>query len=244
MSLNLAQRPFVNRRPLQRLVVALWIVAGLTALTDAILYLDFLQGSGRQSRERILELESQIDTARQSIASLKTELGGYDLQAQAEHVRFLNEKIDERTFGWSLLFDRLAEALPRGVRLTNLSPRVGSDHDRGDAREDRIVLSLQGRAENDASLLELIKRLYANPAFAEPNLTNESVRQDGIQFVLSVRYLPEAPEPAPEETVEAASGEEAVSAEGRQEVASGTEEPPAPAEATEAAAAEPVEPPK
>ena len=172
MSANLASRPFVNRRPIRRLGVALWLVVGIVGIVDAALYFDYFRGSGRTTRQRYLELRGMIRDEQGRIETLEAELAKFDLEAQREQIQFLNDRIAERTFGWSRLFDRLAEVLPLRVRLSNLSPRA-ADRRRASGPDDQIVLQLQGWAESDAALLELVQNLYAHTAFEQPALSNE-----------------------------------------------------------------------
>jgi hypothetical protein len=112
---------------------------------------------------------------------------------------YLNARIAERTFGWSELFDQLAEVLPLRVRLFSLSPASDSPSSASratpvraqPARESRGVwLSFTGVAESDEALLELIDNLFQSPLFDQPQLPQERRTANGIEFTLRVLYLP------------------------------------------------------
>ncbi len=195
MSFNLASRPFVNRVPVRRIAVTLWVLVGLLLVLDGIFYLDYFRGSGRQARERSLELQSEIKAETARVDALEMELGRFDPEGQAEHVVFLNERIAERTFGWSRLFDRLVDVLPLRVRLVQLQPRRDAGRNRKSKVRDEVLLNLQGLAESGEALYQFLDQLYAHPAFEDPELSNEYQKDGTITFNLTVVYLPAAADP-------------------------------------------------
>jgi hypothetical protein len=142
---------------------------------------------------------------------LNDRFANLNLANQNEQVDFLNEKIDERTFSWSLLLDRMSRLLPQDVRLTRMTPHgvVDSQSDRRrrgapapvrkKPQEGRVTLAINGEAKNDESLLRFVDNLFADPAFVEPDLlqeTRQEAKEDGkivIKFDLRVGYLPKSP---------------------------------------------------
>ncbi len=211
MSLNLASKPFVNRRPIRRIGIALWILVGLLALVNGILYLDYFRGSGRQVREKFLELQKKIRAESGRVESMEMELSRFDPEAQAVHVRFLNEQIADRVFGWGRLFDHLVDVMPLRVRLTHLQPKRSEDQSRKQSVRDEVTVQLQGIAESGDALYELVDGLYGHPAFEDPTLSNEFQKDGSIAFKLAVLYVPGA---APPEEV---ASDEAAIADGDQE---------------------------
>ena len=196
--LNLAGRPFVNRRPVTRLTVALWTLAALLLIVDAGLYWHYYRGREDQ-RQQLARVEAEVTGERRAVAALAGELGTFDLDKLNRRTELLNRRIEERTFGWGLLFDRLAAILPADVRLTSLSPQPLDQH--ADARRrrgvpavvapERVDLQIVGAARRDDAILELLDALFADPAFEDPNLARESRNQNEVNFNLSVIYLPE-----------------------------------------------------
>ena len=201
---NLARQPFVNLRPVHRTAIGL---AGLALLLTAWNVVTYERaGSGAAARAtEIARLERESAAARERLATIEADLASRDLTAENRQASFLNERIEERTFSWNLLFDRLAEALPREVRLRSLSPRVAGA--RGGERGRRtasvrtpVELRIVGEAADDESLLEFVDRLFAHPSFDRPDLETESRQAGGVSFSLNVIFYPEpvpaAPEPA------------------------------------------------
>ncbi|HEX5760035.1 MAG TPA: PilN domain-containing protein [Thermoanaerobaculia bacterium] len=198
---NLARRPFANTRPATRLALALWAAGALLLAGNAAVYWSYFAGSGDR-RAELARLEQQVVREQQREAQAETALAGIDLAGQNEQVDFLNRKIAERAFSWSLLFDRVAEVLPDAVRLTSLRPYgvVADDARRRTSRrvvaeEGRVALEIRGQAKSGEALLRFVDNLFAHPAFAEPDLSQEAMDQgELIDFNLRVHYLPEVAE--------------------------------------------------
>lgn len=222
--LNLSRRPFLNTRPVTRVALVLWALGALLLLGNVTLFWNYLSGS-TEKREELARLEDQVERERESVGRLEARLAGLDLEQQNEQVEFLNRKIAERTFSWSLLFDRLAQTMPDGVRLIQLQPApIGGDDRRGPRRtaagrsaplaSDRVPLILEGEAKSDEQLLQFVDNLFAHTAFDNPDLSQETRTEAGdrLRFLLRVTYLPRNATPgvtveeAPEVVEEEAPG--------------------------------------
>lgn len=200
---NLARRPFVNERPVKRISLLLVVAGSVLLLADLWLYFGYVS-TRRSTASQLVEIEAQIESERAGLEAAERSLAAAEISAQNELVEFMNARIAERTFGWSVLFDRLAGLLPQDVRLDSLSPQfVAAEAMRRGGRRAavaevdpgrRVQLGLQGRARDGEAILTLVDALFADPAFADPDLSRE-IRQDGeVGFNLSVAYLPQAAE--------------------------------------------------
>lgn len=236
--LNLAKRPFLNPRPVLRVTILLWALGALAAAFNVRLYVSHYSGSS-EIRGRQQQLESSLERERQAVRELERELAGYDLERQNDQSVFLNAKIAERSFSWSMLFDRLGEVMPADVRLTSLSPSFGNEkrRSRDQTRDNEVLLGIRGIAKSSAVVLEFIDALFAHGSFRAPNLISESLQDSGLlDFSLSVIYesRPAGAEPPAATTSEAAAGDAG---------AEGGAQTPAAAAVEPAAATEPPEPP-
>ncbi len=193
---NLAREPFLNLRPLHRVAAVLILAAlGLTGWNVA----SYLRaGRGEESRvAEINRLDGETTAARQRLDTIEHDLAAIDLAAENRRVEFLNQRIEERSFSWNLLFDHLAANLPDGVRLRSLAPRLAPAAGRqgAHAASERtpILLGIRAEADDDESMLAFVDHLYADPAFASPDLKKErrDARGGPLAFDLSVVYLPE-----------------------------------------------------
>jgi Tfp pilus assembly protein PilN len=199
--INLASRPFVNDRPVARVTAALWVLGALLALAAGWSFWGYFAGREDQ-REELASIEAAMEREREAIVGLSRELAAIPLDNQNQRVRFLNQRIAERAFSWSLLFDRLAEILPADVRLLSLAPRVEFGEDgrrRGRAAAadepapgERVLLQVQAAARRQEAILELLDALFASDSFERPNLAQESREGGETRFTLSVVYLPDA----------------------------------------------------
>ncbi len=209
--LNLAARPFVNRRPWRRLTLLLWAL-GLALLTlNAVLYWGYLTGSA-DARAELAGLREQLAGDRRELDGLRTELARLDVEAQNLEVAFLNERIADRRFPWGRLFNDIEQVLPWNTRLRSLAPQRGDRNRRRRAAlrsgdESRVVLDLTGEARDDQGLLGLVDALFEHPAFDDPKLLQES-RQDAgpLDFTIAVVYLPDAAAGDAEEAADADAG--------------------------------------
>jgi Tfp pilus assembly protein PilN len=205
--LNLAGRPFLNSRPVVRVSLLLWVLGLLLLLANVSLFWSYRERSA-DKREQIARGEAEIQRQQGLTAQLQHQLDSFDLEAQNQRIDFLNKQIQERTFPWSQLLDRIAERLPNDVRLNRLTPLTGKKAEqqfqrssasrRAAGANDRVTLSITGESRNDDALSSFVKRLF-QPPFADPNLIHEEREEDGktVKFELSVQYRPDPPPSAP-----------------------------------------------
>jgi Tfp pilus assembly protein PilN len=200
--LNIARRPFINTRPVTRTSILLWILGLLLLIGNVSLFWNYRSGSA----EKLAELErlgEDIERQQQTKAQLEQRLATLALEQQNRQVRFLNNQIAERTFSWSLLLDRVAEAMPDDVRLTRLTPRplgrkaTGKQGEELEPLDDRVQLVIHGVSRSDEALDDFVDRLYAHEAFDEPDLSRESREVEGdddtVEFDVQVIYDPGSP---------------------------------------------------
>ena len=200
--INLASRPFVNERPVRRAALLL-LVAGLAlAAVNGWLYTRYVLQRTASAGE-LERVEAAIVVEEQRVARLSGQLAAADLTQQNRLVSFLNQRIAERTFGWSVLFDRLENLLPEDVRLLSLTPTEANVQEREQALRDgsgtmpaerRFNLALTGVAREPEAVLELIDALFADPAFRDPDPHQEATQAGEVRFTLDVVYLPQVAE--------------------------------------------------
>jgi Tfp pilus assembly protein PilN len=198
MSLNLASHPFVNSRPVRRLVLVLWCLGALLIVANLFFYTRHFSGQ-QTRRDRLDALTEQQGREQDRLVELEGELAGFDLAWQNRQVEFLNLRIAERVFPWSRLFDRLTEAMPEPVRLTRLRPQIKSLSVSADGREETVQLEIRAEARDEEAMLEFVGQLFEHPAFRYPNLASENRRAKSnvTEFALTATYLPARAAAAP-----------------------------------------------
>lgn len=199
-SLNLARRPFINTRPVTRVSILLWLLGLLLLLGNVSLFWNYLSGSAAK-RDELASLEQDIQRQQKTVGELERRLASLNLAEQNRRVRFLNRKIAERTFSWSLLFDRLAEVLPDDVRLTRLAPKPLSKksfgaQDDDEPVDDRVLLTIHGVSRSDEGALDFVNSLFAHREwFENPDISRESREEESntVEFDVQVIYIPGEP---------------------------------------------------
>lgn len=195
--LNLSHRPFLNTRPVTRVSALLWILGLLLLLGNVSLFWSYLSGSA-EKRAELEELKQETERQERTAGQLEKQLALMELDQQNRQVRFLNGAIRERTFSWSLLFDRLGEAMPDEVRLNRLSPRplgkrpTGRQEEEAEPLDDRVLLIINGVAKSDEALDSFVDRLFAHESFDQPDYSRTSRDEESglVEFDLRVTYIP------------------------------------------------------
>jgi len=199
--LNLSRRPFLNTRPVVRTSLILWVLGLLLLLGNVSRLLSFRESSA-DKRAQIDRGAEELMRQDQVSRRLQAQLESFDLDQENRRVDFLNHKIQERTFSWSSLLDRIGERLPNDVRLNRLTPVTGEKTEkelqrslahRGGEAADQVPLLITGEARNSEALETFTERLY-QPPFDYPNPARQEVQDNGlIKFELSVQYHPGPP---------------------------------------------------
>jgi Tfp pilus assembly protein PilN len=201
--LNLSRRPFLNSRPVVRVSLLLWALGLALLIGNVSRFLTYRDRSA-DKRQQIARGEAEIERQRGLQARLQKLLDNFDLETQNDKIDFLNRKIQERTFSWSALLDRIAERLPHDVRLNRLAPLTGGKAEKEFQRShvarragtggDQVPLLITGETRKPEALTPFIDSLY-KPPFAYPNPSREETTEDGklLKFELSVQYRPSLP---------------------------------------------------
>ena len=212
---NLAARPFVNRRPWRRLTALLWALGMALLALNAVLYWGYLTGSA-DARTELAELRRQLAEDDAELDRLGSQLARLDVQSQNREVAFLNERIADRRFPWGRLFTDIEQVLPWNTRLRSLAPQPRERSRRRRTEPDpeaaaRVMLDISGEARDDEALLTLMDALFAHVSFHDPKLRHESREDTGpVDFSIAVAYTPgsAAAEPETAAAEQAATREE------------------------------------
>jgi type IV pilus assembly protein PilN len=179
---NLASRPYRDYRPVWALAAAVLLLTGaLFAYNVQTAWRYF--ATTQETRAEIGALEEEIAKERARAADARQALEGYDTATLRKRSMFVNDRIAERAFSWSGLLDDLESVVPNDVRLVRLNPNP--------ADTGGYVISMDCFAKTDEGMVDFIRALFANPKFARPTPTLESVAEGGTyRFSLNVHYQP------------------------------------------------------
>ncbi len=121
--INLARRPFVNRRPVLRLAILLWVIGIALTIWNVNQFGGHWKGTS-VNRQRLIDVDREIRAERKKLAELDQALAKVQLSHENRRTAFLNQLISYRTFPWSALFDDLEEVVPADVMLLSVKPSV------------------------------------------------------------------------------------------------------------------------
>ena len=233
-AVNLAAKPFVNRRPVIRVATLIWVLALGLSIWNVLRYGDFFR-TVTGHRSRLADLEKEIGIAEERSSALRSRIGALQLDDGNGTAVYLNGLIHQRVFPWSRLFDDIEDVLPKDVYLTSLSPQIEKVENtprrrRGSSTRasrnrapkaanaavkeqglDRVELALKGYSRSEEAMLDLVDRLYASPTFLDPVLSSENkdTKTGLVTFNIAVTYLTRAQltTPAVGQLADAGSGE-------------------------------------
>lgn len=191
LELNLASRPFRNRRLPRLAAAALALAALLLTGLHALTLSRLLAASARQRQAEVAALEAELRELRAAQSRLAQPEVPRATVARWEAVR---EVVDRRAFSWTLLLSRLEAALPRDVRLVSLAPTTVAG---------RLVVEIAAQAATIEAGFALVARLEQCPEFADVRPSSIADGEQGqVEMRYRLRYLPEAvpvadPSPSP-----------------------------------------------
>jgi Tfp pilus assembly protein PilN len=210
--LNLAGRPFLNSRPVVRVSLLLLALGIVLLIGNVSRFLSYREASA-DKRAQIARGDAEIQKAQTAQSQLQKKLDSFDLEQQNLKIDFLNRQIENRTFSWSTLLDRIAERLPHGVRLNRLAPLTGEKAERelqrsrhsttrGTRAADQVTLAITGEDRDDEALMAFVDAFY-KPPFSYPDLVREEPAENKAEngkpedaklkkFELNVQYHPGA----------------------------------------------------
>lgn len=181
--LNLATRPFRNERlPATLTGLAAAVLAVLTVV-HVLQVRRLLPGGPADLGQEVAALEREAAGLRRISASRAPQPAA----ATVAEWRTLAGLVEQRRFSWVALLGDLERALPRGVRLTSISPNVRRDH---------VALAVRALARPAQEGLALIEALEQSPEFSGviPLSVSEEAGEGVIDY--SLRYTPR-PAPSP-----------------------------------------------
>jgi len=184
LHLNLASRPYRDYRPVYAVVVAMSLITAFLMLNNVETYYRYTRDT-RSTRTRIATIEAQTQQERQREQMVQQRIKGLDLARLSAQTSFVNAKLAERAFSWSMLLDELESILADDVRLLSVAPSF---------REGKIDLSLAFVSKSADGMIKTINRMHADPQFRNPFPSSQSKLDEGAgySFDLTAEYLPPA----------------------------------------------------
>jgi Tfp pilus assembly protein PilN len=167
---NLASKPFYNVRAVRLVLGIVGAVAVALVLFD-IVRLVTLSAAERSLGARAVEAEAQAKRLLAEADQTRKQIDPTELETVAAAAREANGVIDRRAFSWTALFERLEATLPADVRITAVSPNVGTDGD--------VLLTVTAEARRAEDLDAFVEALEGDGAFRNVLAVDDRAAEDG-----------------------------------------------------------------
>jgi type IV pilus assembly protein PilN len=173
ISVNLANRPFVELRPLfARLRLAMVVLAVLAV--------------GLWFALRSLEAKARVAQAQMDALKAKTQQYQHERQvnearmhqpqnmAVLERSQYLNAVFARKSFSWTAVMMDLEKVLPVGVQVTSIEPNI--------TKEGDVNIRLRVSGDRERAVL-LVRNLETSQRFLSPRLASEQAQaQEGSRI--------------------------------------------------------------
>jgi type IV pilus assembly protein PilN len=170
ISVNLANRPFVELRPLfARLRLAMGVLAVLAI--GLWFALHSLNAKAAVARARMDGLKAETQRYQHERQVNESRMHQPQNMAVLERSQFLNAVFAWKSFSWTAVMMDLEKVLPAGVQVTSIEPAITKE---GDVN---IRLRVSGDRER---AVQLVRNLETSQRFLSPRLSSEQAQtQEG-----------------------------------------------------------------
>jgi len=165
---NLATRPFLNTRPVWLVAAAAGVLALILIGFNLRLYLVANQHLDDETTTQDgLELRySALATEVKANVDVLERVPWKSLKGRVDATNLI---LREHSFSWIEMLDDIERVMPYDLRLTRITPSVGSDE---------VTLSLVAIARNRDVMLEFLDNLIADSRFEDPTPSSEKTPEE------------------------------------------------------------------
>lgn len=174
LTINLATRIYINKRRLNFFIIAAFALMVLLLLVN-VRNIATAFGNVQRLNHGIAILEGKTRKVASEAVPDK------EYQAILARIKFANGLIEQKTFDWLSLLDKLENVVPDGITITSIEP---SPKDEG--------LKLAGMAKNFGNLKKFMENLEDSQYFTDVYLVGQSDAQvtpdqKGIAFNITCK---------------------------------------------------------
>ncbi len=166
ISVNLANRPFVELRPLfARLRLAMGVLAVLAIGLGFALH--SLNAKATVARARMDRLKAETNQYQHERQVNESRMHQPQNMAVLERSQFLNAVFAWKSFSWTAVMMDLEKVLPAGVQVTSIEPNITKEGD----------VTIRLRVSGDRELaVQLVRNLETSQRFLSPRLSSEQAQ--------------------------------------------------------------------
>jgi len=183
ISVNLANRPFIELRPLFARLRLAMVVLGLLAIGLGFA-LHSLSAKAAAGRARMNALKAETYKYQHERQVNEARMRQPQNMAVLERSQFLNGLFAWKSFSWTAVMMDLEKVLPTGVQVTSIEPQV--------TKEGDVNIRLRVSGDRDRAVL-LVRNLESSQRFLLPRLSSEQAQtQEGNRGVNAPVTVPGA----------------------------------------------------
>jgi type IV pilus assembly protein PilN len=166
ISVNLANRPFVELRPLfARLRLAMAVLAVLAVGLGFALHSLNAKASVARARMDALKVETRRYLHERQVNEAR--MHQPQNMAVLERSQFLNGLFAWKSFSWTAVMMDLEKVLPAGVQVTSIEPQI--------TKEGDVNIRLRVSGDRDRAV-QLVRNLETSQRFLSPRLSSEQAQ--------------------------------------------------------------------
>jgi type IV pilus assembly protein PilN len=166
ISVNLANRPFVELRPLfARLRLAMAVLAVLAVGLGFALHSLNAKASVARARMDALKAETRQYLHERQVNEAR--MHQPQNMAVLERSQFLNGLFAWKSFSWTAVMMDLEKVLPAGVQVTSIEPQI--------TKEGDVNIRLRVSGDRDRAV-QLVRNLETSQRFLSPRLSSEQAQ--------------------------------------------------------------------
>jgi type IV pilus assembly protein PilN len=170
ISVNLANRPFIELRPLFAMLRLAMVVLALLAVGLGFA-LHSLNAKARVAQAQMDALKAKTQRYQQERQANEARMRQPQNMAVLDRSRFLNQRFSEKSFSWTAVMMDLEKVLPVGVQVTSIDPAI--------TKEGDVNIRLRVSGDRDKAV-QLVRNLETSQRFLSPRLASEQAQtQEG-----------------------------------------------------------------
>jgi type IV pilus assembly protein PilN len=180
ISVNLANRPFVELRPLfARLRLAMVVLAALAL--GLWFALQSLNVKAAKAAAQMEDLKVKTQKYQQERLTNEARMHQPQNMAVLERSQFLNAVFAWKSFSWTAVMMDLEKVLPVGVQVTSIEPQISKEGD--------VTIRLRVSGDREKAV-QLVRNLETSQRFLSPRLSSEQAQQqEGNRSAAAVQML-------------------------------------------------------
>lgn len=181
ISINLANRPFVELRPLfARLRLAMGLLAVLAVALG--FWLHSLNAKASVARAKMDALKAKTQQYQHERMMNEARMHQPQNMAVLERSQYLNAVFATKSFSWTAVLMDLEKVLPTGVQVTSIEPQI--------TKEGDVNIRLRVSGDRDRAV-QLVRNLETSQRFLHPRLASEQAQtQEGTARGANAPVLP------------------------------------------------------